>query len=224
MAEKYGTIPQKFTKDWWEWYWTYHKGLIIGIVILIIFISIGVTDYLSTEKFDLTLTYSGQAYYDSVVQAKVEEAISPLCDDLDGNGEKSLYFSILDIDLNSTDSEYLQAQSMRLGMSFGEDESYIFILDKSIADIYFGASEDACVFAPLEDWVTEDISGFETISAHGKAYGIDISGLEIFKDTGFDTEGKYLFMRYYPSENQIKKHLKGYNGATILANRILSAQ
>ena len=222
MAEKYGTVPKTFTKDWWNWYWMYYKGITIGVIFALILVVTTVYSSLTAEKFDVTLTYAGRLYYTDAFREKMEEVLSPLCEDLDGNGEKNLYFSHIDINPDSKDVEYIQANSLKLNMAIGEEASYIFFLDKTVADIYKGENSDDIAYAPLEDWVDGDISGFETYDAHGKAYGIDISNLKFFKDAELDTTGLYMFVRYYPRKDQLKDHLKGYESSIRLANKILN--
>jgi len=224
MAEKYGTIPKRFTKEWWSWYWMYYKWHTIGALFVLFLIVITLTDYMTAEKYDITLTYAGKRYYDDSAQSKIEEVLSPLCDDLDGNGEKSLRFLSYDIDFNSTDVQYLEARKLNIDTSFTEGETYLYLMDKELADIYKFENADTIVFAPLEDWVTADISGFETYDAYGKAYGVDVSNLKIFKDAGVDTSGLYLLMRYYPREEQRKEQIKGYEASVELANKMLSVQ
>ena len=221
MAEKYGTVPKKFTKEWWSWYWMYYKVHTLATLFALVVIGSCIYTSLTAEKFDATLTYAGKAYIPDSYREKVEELISPLCEDLDGNGESNLYFSHLDIDFDSKDVEYIQANSLKLNMSIGEEETYIFLLDKSIADMYKGESAEDIAYAPIEDWVSGDISKYKTYDAHGKAYGIDVSDLAIFKEAGLDKAELYLFVRYYPRKDQVKKHLEGYEASIRLANKIL---
>lgn len=222
MAEKYGTVPKRFTKEWWNWYWMYYKGITLGVIFALILVVTTVYSSLTAEKFDVTLTYAGKLYYTDAFREKMEEVLSPLCEDLDGNGEKNLYFSHIDINPDSKDVEYIQANSLKLNMTIGEEESYIFFLDKTIADFYKGENADDIAYAPLEDWVDGDISRFETYDAHGKAYGIDISNLNFFKDAGLDTSGLYMFVRYYPRKDQLKEHRKEYEASIRLANKTLN--
>ena len=222
MAEKYGTIPKKFTKEWWSWYWMYYKGITIGVIFALVVIVFTVYSSTTTEKFDMTLTYSGTKQIPEEYRLKIKELISPLCEDLDGNGEKNLYFSSLDIDPESKDFQYIQANSLKLNMAIGEEETYIFIFDKTIADMYKGEASDEIAYAPLEDWVEGDISKFKTYDAHGKAYGIDVSDLAVFKEAGLDKAELYMFIRYYPRKDQLKDQLKGYESAIRLANKILN--
>ena len=222
VAEKYGTIPQKFTRDWWGYFWLYYKWHTISIIFAIAIIGSCVYSSITAEKFDLTLTYAGETHYTDEATEKIESTLSPLCEDIDGNGEASLYFSQLNIDLNSSDTKYLMAMLTKLDFAIGEGETYLFILNKESADRYKDESSGQSAFAPLSDWVTADISGLDTYSVNEVDYGVDISNAKIFKDMGLDVSDLYLFMRYYPRKDQVEKQLKGYNASINLANKILA--
>ena len=42
MAEKYGTIPKRFTPEWWEYFWMYYKVHTIAITLVILAVAITV--------------------------------------------------------------------------------------------------------------------------------------------------------------------------------------
>ena len=222
MAEKYGTIPKKFTKAWWEYFWMYYKFHTLAIVLVVLAIGFTVYQNLTAEKFDTVLTYAGSNYYAEDITAKLKQALSHLCDDLDENGEKALDFSQYQLSEDVKDPEYAYAISTKLMLTISEDEAYIYIMDKNIAEGYTGETSDECVFAPLEDWLTADISGKETFSAHGVDYGVELSDCKLFNDIGADFSGHYLFIRYYPRKDRIKQQLEGYKSAIGLANKILT--
>lgn len=224
MAEKYGTVPKKFTKEWWSWYWMYHKGITLGAIFVIILLIITISDYVTKERYDVTLTFAGETHCQDDTIENIEKILSPLCEDIDENGEKSLYFSQHLVDFDSNDAEYLQAAFLKLDMAIGEEATYLFIMDEAVASRYIGEEKKDCSFAPLEDWVQGDISDLQIYDAHSTAYGIDISTLDIFKEAGMnisETNKLYLFMRYYPRKDQLDDHLAGYEASVRLANKIL---
>ena len=55
MAEKYGTVPKKFTKEWWSWYWMYYKWHTIGVIFALFLVFLTFMESLTAEKYDLTL-------------------------------------------------------------------------------------------------------------------------------------------------------------------------
>lgn len=221
MAEKYGTVPKKFTAKWWEYFWMYYKRYVIISAIIIITIGITVFSKIMAPRYDLTLTYAGISVFSTETVEKIEKTLSPLCEDIDKNGEKSLLFSQLNFRLDVPEVQYISTVYARLNMAFAEDETYIFILDKERASTFIGETPEDTGYAPLNDWLTADISNLGTLSAHGVDYGVDISNCQIFKDLGMDVSDHYLFIRYYPRKDQQKRQLAGYNAAIEFANRLL---
>lgn len=221
MAEKYGTVPKKFTQDWWEYFWMYYKWHTIAVVFIVLLIAITVYQNITAPKYDLTLTYAGELVFSDEFSESLEKNLSPLCKDIDENGESSLMFSQLNISLDSGDPEYTMAMSTKLQLSLSEDETYIYILDKDIAEVYVGEDEQDCVFAPVDNWLKTDLKDDTAFfSAHGKNYGIPIELCSAFNEINSDISDKYLFIRYYPRKDQ-KKQLEGYKAAIDLANEML---
>jgi hypothetical protein len=222
MAEKYGTIPKRFTKAWWEYFWLYYKWYVIIPALIIAAIVSTVYSNITAPKYDVTLTYAGKNVFSEDSAEKLTAALSPLCEDIDGNGEKALSFVQLHISNDSVDPQYDMAMNTKLQLAFAEDETYIFILDEENAMRYVGEKADDCVYAPLDDWLSAEISDNDIFSAHGKRYGVNLSEHKLFKDMGMDLSDHYLFIRYYPRKDQIEKQLDGYNAAIKLANSLLS--
>ena len=224
MAERYGDIPEKFTKAWWEYFWEYYKWYVI--VPLIIIIAIGTTIYgkLTAPKYDLTLTYAANNIIESENEEILTSNLSKLCDDVDENGEKSLFFTQLWIKDNPSqgDIEYARASATKLQLSFAEDQKYIYIMDNEAAQLYIGQLKEECPYAPIERWAKNIPEGTEIFSAHGVNYGISLAGNKLFEGYGIDLSDHYLIMRYYPRKDQMKKQLKGYEAAVNLANRIIT--
>ena len=221
MAEKYGTIPKKFTKEWWDYFWTYYKWHTLIIVLVICMVTGTIYGKMTAEKFDITLTYAGKGSVPQEISEVIEEKLSPLCPDIDQNGEPNLLFQQFNLANAESDPEYAMAMTTKLQMTFGEDEAYIYILDEDLAKAYMGETADSCVFAPVDDWLTEDINNPEFLSAHGKNYGVKLTDCKLLNESGADFSERYLFIRYYPRKDQIKRQLDGYKGAIQLANKIL---
>ena len=56
--EKYGTIPPRFTKGWWEHYWTYYKFHFLG-ALFAIFAIVSVVHSCATQvHYDLQIQYA----------------------------------------------------------------------------------------------------------------------------------------------------------------------
>lgn len=223
MAEKYGTIPPKFTKAWWEYFWMYYKWHTIITALIIIVIGTTVYQKVTAPKYDITLMYAGADMYSEEAAMKIEDTLSPLCADVDENGEKALLFEQLNINLaDQSDGEYMMAMLTKLQLSLAEDDVYLYIMDKDIARYNMGDDTENAIFAPLSDWLTADLVGKETYSVKGIDYGIKLDDCAFFNENGIDFKDRYLFLRYYPRKDQMNRQLAGYEASIKLANQILN--
>ncbi len=224
MSEKYGNMPEKFTKAWWEYYWEYYRWYVI--IPLILAIAVGVTIYakLSAPKYDLSLTYAANNIISPENEDVLTEKLSNLCEDVDKNGESSLFLSTLLIQSNpkQADIEYISAASTKLQLAFAEDEKYIFIMDKEVAQLYTGEFPEDCPYAPVESWAKNLPEDAEFLTVHGINYGVSLSGNKLLEDCGIDLSDHYVIIRYYPRKDQLKKQLAGYEAAIDLANKIIA--
>lgn len=223
MAEKYGTVPPKFTKSWWEYFWMYYKWHTIITVFLVIAIASTIYQNVTAPKYDITLMYAGKKVYSEETATSLSEKLSPMCEDVDKNEESSLLFSQLNIDLNTkSDGEYLMAMITKLQLSLAEDDVYLYIMDEETAKYCLGEDTENAIFAPLDDYLTSDTDNLEKFTVNGIEFGIKLNDCEFFDQFGDSFNEQYLFLRYYPREDQKKRQLAGYEASIKLANEILS--
>ncbi len=222
MAEKYGTIPPRFTKAWWEYFWTYYKGYVIAIALVLILAVVTVFQTINKPRYDITMLYAGSLMFPEDVTDTIIEKASPLCEDVDGNGEKSINFSQLN--MNSDDLEYSSAMSQKLYLTLAAEDVYLYILDSDTVAPYLEDTPDESVFITLDEWYEKDLPEDAVFSHNGSKYGIKITECEIFKEIqekyNADFSNTYLFMRYYPRDDQ-KEQVDGYNAAKKLAVRLI---
>lgn len=222
MAEKYGTIPKKFTSAWWEYFWMYYKTYVIIAVFVIIATAVTIYQIATAPEYDLTVTYAGNSAFTDKMCDEVISALSPMCKDVDGNKEKSINFK--QINLNTGDKAYDASMSSKLMLSLSEEDVYIYILDSMVASAYAPAKDESS-FIPVSNWFEGNISDMGRYEVDGVAFGIELTDCEAFqkiaKKTNADFSGNYLFVRYYPRPDQVKKQAEGHKAAMELAEKIV---
>lgn len=222
MAEKYGKIPPRFTKAWWDYFWMYYKVHVIAIAFALILIVITVVQVVNEPKYDTTLMYAGPLAFPEEIAERITKEASPLCEDVDNNGEKSLNF--YQLNMSDDDPEYSYAMSQKLYLTLAADEIYLYALDADIASSYLEDSSSEGVFVSIDKWYNEELPDDAVISHNGIAFGVKLTECEVFKEIAkeydADLSDTYLFMRYYPREDQ-EKQIEGYNAAKKLAARLV---
>lgn len=219
MAEFYGTIPKKFTKKWWEYLWTYYKWYAIGAVLLTVILTVFLVGYFNSTKYDVTLTYAGPNYFTSQASYDVMDKYSPLCPDVNKDGESHLSFVDMALNMKDPDVEYKNAVITSLQFSLLEDENYVYILHKDIVPRFISRNADACLYAPVADWLSVDLGDAQMYNAHEINYGVRLSGSNILKDQGIDLSNHYLIIRKAPKS---KKELMRYKASIEFANKLLA--
>lgn len=115
-------------KDKVKHFWEYYR--IHTIVVLVAAILIGVTVYqvATREKYDLSVAYYGAYPITAEQELAVEEYLSSMVDDIDGNGEKKVDFVPVVSDMNSDNGEYQMAlaQKFMAEMAAAVHNAYIF--------------------------------------------------------------------------------------------------
>ena len=223
MAEKYGTIPQKFTREWWDYFWMYYKGYVIAAVFIIITASVTIYQAVTTPKYDLSLVYAGRYAFSDALEEKITETISTVCPDVDSNKKNSLEFLQLRVG-DQSDPQYAMAMQTKLDIYIAEENIHLYIFDKDVALPYLGKDAENCCFTPLSDWLDTDSDA--VCSAHGIDYGIELTECKVFqefaRESGLDFSGMYLFVRYPPRKDQMKKQLETHNASIEVAQKIVN--
>lgn len=224
MAEKYGTVPKKFTREWWDYFWTYYKWYVLVAAFLIITVSITIYQKATQPRYDLTIAYAGERIFSEEFENEFTKEASKLCEDVDKNGEKSVLFTQMNLSADAADAEYAMAMQTKLDLSISEEDIFIYILDKKVADTYSGESADDSCFIPLSDWYKGVLPEGSTYNVHGVDYGIKLSECEFFNTISSDFEkltDTYIFVRYYPRKDQIKEQADGHKAAMKLAEKLI---
>ena len=176
MAEKYGVVPPKFTKEWWPYFWEYYKVHTIVAAFIIIAVVTTAVQCAGREKYDLNVTYGGKLSFDTELTPKLEEEFEKYIDDVDGNGEKNVFFQAMTISGLQGYEQYDYALETKLQLEFQMENSFIFLLDKTQMDTLMKMDSAGETFTPVSEWA-------------------DISDSKIFADCGFSCEGTYALIK-----------------------------
>mgnify|MGYP000982334966 CR=1 FL=1 len=168
-------------KKWFHNYWYYYKiHSIAGVFILLVMI-ISISECVNRDEPDADVTYFGGNYFSEDFSNGFREALSPIIEDVNGNGKKTLVFTPLTIGENvKSEQDIAIRQKAQLIIAVGE--SYLYIMDKEIFEHY----KEQDLFA--------DISGY--IGGNEPVYGFPASQSMILKKLGMkDSEQAYVALR-----------------------------
>lgn len=206
MAEKYGVVPPKFTKEWWPYFWMYYKWHTIAAVFVILCVAITIQQCVTAPKYDLTVTYTGESGYSQEAEETIREIIRGYTDDIDGNGEPSPFFQQLIISQNESDAQYNYAMQTKLMLEFQNDCSFIFMMDSGSAGGLLNSESLEEAFVPVNEWadtaVDEELLHY---SDNGTAYAVNLKNSAVFKNKGIPCEDIYIALEANGKDDEANK-------------------
>lgn len=215
MAEKYGTVPPRFTKDWWEYFWDYYKWRVIITVVVLIIVAVTIVQCATQPKYDMNMIYSGHMNYSEGEINKVQDILAEYITDVDGDDKQSILFQQLVFADNAGAEQYDYAMQTKLDMSFMDNCTFVYLFDKTEADKQVQKEKISDLFEVADDWAGDKdaIKGTD-----GRAYAISLNDSEILKSNDIYCEDLYVMIRknYKTDEENIQAHQDSINLAKVL--------
>ncbi|MGN1115051.1 MAG: hypothetical protein ACI4TH_00590 [Candidatus Ornithomonoglobus sp.] len=224
MAEHYGVVPKKFTKEWWPYYWMYYKWHTIGVVFALVLIIVTLVQCATNERYDVIVNYIGETYFEPETAEGLEAALEPLIEDVDGNGENNVFFQQLTLNNTSGSEELDYTLQMKHDVGLTDETSYLYMYDKDEAELMLGRESADDVYLPLGEWCdTIDLKaedGSVLCSDSGATLAVLAENSELLKSVGMDTTGLYIAVRKNYSDEEI--NMAAYRSAIVMANAIIN--
>lgn len=225
--EKYGTVPPRFTKAWWEYFWEYYKWHTLASVFAAVLIAVTAVQCATQTKYDLSVTYAGSNTFPDETEDGIRNALSEVIADCDGNGERNVFFQQLTVggDMQNSDPQYAMAMSTKLMLEFSAGESYIFILSKEQLDTYLNREDCADLFLPVSKWADSEPDSGSLALAKGVAYAVNLKNSALLNSFGQISEDCYLLVRApRASEKDDKRLAVQYESSVSAANYLIAEQ
>lgn len=218
MAEKYGEIPPRFTRAWWEYFWYYYKWHVIITVTAVVVALVTIVQCATRTKYDMTVVYAGHKNYSETEINRLQEILSERVSDIDENGETNVMFLPLMFADNKGAEEYDYAMQTKLDMTFTDDYTYIYLMDKAEAELYLQREHVSDIFTPADTYA--DITAAETLNAaDGRGYAVKLSDSALLKDNNIYCEDLYVLV--VQNSKPDEKSVQSYEDALNIARELI---
>lgn len=191
MAEKYGVVPPKFSKEWWSYFWMYYKWHTLASLFVILCVAVTIQQCVTAPKYDLTVTYTGSSGYTDEIQERIMEIIRQYTDDVDGNGEQSVFFQQLIISDNQSDAQYNYAMQTKLTLEFQNDCSFVFLMDSDMVNQLIGSQSLEGAFIPVNEWAQGEVDADLLYPSEGEAYAVNLKNSKLLNEASVPCENIY---------------------------------
>ena len=178
--EVYGEKPKKFTAEWWDYIWMYYKWHILSAIFAIFAITSAVTQCANRTEYDLKVTVVTENEVVFTQTDIMSEYTKKVIDDVTGNGIKDVLVTPINTG-SQGGAEYQSAQMTKLTVEMAIPESYVFIMNRHIADM------------AIENEILEETGNWAG-DAESDGYVISLKGNERLREFGMNPDGEELFV------------------------------
>lgn len=192
MAEKYGTIPKRFTSAWFDYVWTYYKWHIIIPIVIIVFAMVTLYQCTHRTQYDCTVYYAGEKVFSEKQVQLIEAEAAKYIDDVNGDGEKLFDFQQINFQNTAGTEEMDYNLQLKLDLQLHTHSTYIFLFDKNEADLMFSRDGTDMTYLPVDEWADTAPSEDRLYKKDGTAYAVYIGESENVKNIGINTDDLYL--------------------------------
>lgn len=193
--EKYGTIPKRFSRAWWSYFWEYYKWHTLGTLFAVILIITTAVQCANKIDYDLYITYAGSLTFAEESINNISSSLSEIIADTNADNEQNVYFQQLNIGNENPDPQYEMAMSTKLMLEFSAGESFIFIMSKDLVNTYLNGESYDSLFLPVSEWASVMPDDSQVSKADGVPYAVSLSGCTYFEQLGLNLEEQYLLIR-----------------------------
>lgn len=218
MAEKYGEIPPKFTKQWWEYFWEYYKWHVIITVAAVIIAAVTIVQCATREKYDMTVVYAGHMNYSEGEIQRFKSLMEECISDIDSNGKQSVDFQHLVFSDGAGNEEFDYAMQTKLDMTFTDDFTYVYLMDEIEAKLYIQRKSVSEGFEPA-DVFAKDTDAEILRAEDGTGYAVNLNNSSILRENNIYCDDLYLFIRVNSQNDE--KSAQSYNDALNIAKKLI---
>lgn len=219
MAEKYGEIPKKFTKDWWEYIWDYYKVHILVIVAIMLLIIFGYNQQRNMEKYDFNVNFIDNSYMLETEFDLLKNTINELIDDTDQNGVKSTLIQEFPISDATEDPQFTQAILSKLQLQFVTQDTMLYIFDKDTSKYIFNSQDYQEAFMPVDEWLETDVTNDLLYTYNGVSRAVSLKNSSLLKNSSILDKDLYIAVRSFTTDDE--KILNTINLSKKVANALM---
>lgn len=224
--EKYGEIPKRFTRKWWEYFWDYYKIHTIVAVVAVVAVASTISQCVNKIDYDISLVTVGLPLLNTEKDTALCAEIAEYADDIDLKDGTNAFITQIPIGVAGEDPGYESTlmQSFMIELGFGE--GYIYFYSGECADSYLNRDDVKDSFMPVSDWGVEgiDLADKGKFKLHmGAPFAMSMEGNSLLESVGIDTSDCYMMIRcprYNEKDDEVA--LKKFDNAIKAANGIIA--
>lgn len=223
--EKYGKVPPRFTKDWWEWFFEYYRVHIIAAAFAAFLVGVTVFQFTTRINYDVTVTYICETMPDETAQKKVADKLAEAVFDVNENGKTEVLFQAM---LSSRDgvqnAEYTAAGETKKMLELQAGETFLFAACGSQVKSWENNGLLEGIFSPADSWLSEEDKTLSRAEGVSGKYFVKLPEDNLIKEFFGDNEDIYVAIREIRDKEDKQKAEKMRDAGVMAAQYLLKTK
>ncbi len=219
--EKYGTIPPKFTKAWWDYIWYYYKFLILVTTLIVAMAGITIFQLTTKPDYDIIISYIGEAQCPDESKQIIIGELENITPDRNENGKKEVSFTpivILSGEKAVAVPQHVMATETKKTMEIQKGETIVFIFDENQLNLAYEQEIAEGMFLPCGEWLNNS-GNIEYHNGSEKDNFVKLPRENEFTKCGIESDSLYVGIRVERADE--KDYNEKLMTAKEFANNIL---
>ncbi len=220
MAEKYGEVPKRFTKKWWEYFWDYYKVHTIITLIVLVAVIYTVNLYVTAPEYEFNVAYSAESNIPQGEEELFRQKLSKFVTDSDGDGKDGVAIIQNSFISGMEDPQMERMMITRMQLEMTDEDTIVYLLSEDKLKYMIDAPEMEGAFLPVDEWLDTEIDDNKLYMSNGKAYAVRLNGSKMLENYNINSDNLYIGVRNYSEElsDEMKEKIAD---AKRLANAIV---
>lgn len=219
MAEKYGTVPPRFTRAWWEYFWEYYKWHVIITAVAVLITVVTIVQCATRKEHDFVIVYSGYMHLDDKSKSVLDEAAQMYAVDADGSGEVMTHIVPIEFTNLDGNEDYDFTLQQKFDISLMDDCTFLYIMDDEMAHRYMERKDTLVAFENTDDIINSADAEILRHTPDNAGFAISLKDSTYLKDNGIKCEKLYLLIRRNTRGGE--KNDKAHEAAVNMARELI---
>ena len=224
--EKYGEVPKMFTPAWWGYFWDYYKWhTIIGVAALLLIV-FAVSNCAANVSPDVTVAYVNYIYPADYDVSGLEDELSLITEDLNGDGKHAVTFLrllVADLETGKNVSANVSSMQERVSAEFAAGLSHVFIMTQKQLPNLISRDDGAEMLISLDEYAAGFDDSMLVRDNEGVVRAISMKGNTLLEKYNIPTDDMFITMRNVRYNENKQDDQQRYDEGRKILEYIISA-
>lgn len=200
MAEKYGEVPKRFTRKWWEYFWDYYKVHTIVILLILVSVIYTVHHFITAPEYEFNIAYSAESNIPQGEEELFRQKLSQFVTDSDGDGKDGVAIIQNSFISGMEDAQMERMMITRMQLEMTDEDTIVYIFSEDKLEYMIDSPEMEGAFLPVNQWLSIDVDDEKLYMCNGNACAVRLNSSKMLENYNINSDNLYIGVRNHSEE------------------------